>query len=43
MTENDCELVRGSGNAFRDFNDPLENLLSSTPSAAPRQRDRALS
>ena len=26
MTENDFELVRGSGNVFRDFNDPHADL-----------------
>ena len=36
MTENDCELVRGSGNVFRDFNDPHADLKQAKAILAAR-------
>ena len=36
MTENDCELVRGSGHVFRDFNDPHADLKQAKASLAAR-------
>ena len=36
MTEHDCELVRGSGNVFRDFNDPHADLKQAKASLAAR-------
>ena len=36
MTENDFEFVRGSGNVFRDFNDPHADLKRPRPSLRPR-------
>ncbi len=36
MTENDFELVRGSGNVFRDFNDPHADLKQAKAILAAR-------
>ena len=36
MTENDCELIRGSGNVFRDFNDPHADLKQAKAILAAR-------
>ena len=36
MTENDFELVRGSGNVFRDFNDPHADLKQARAILAAR-------
>ena len=36
MTENDFELVRGSGNVFRDFNDPHADLKQAKALLAAR-------
>ena len=36
MTENDFELVRGSGNVFRDFNDPHADLKQAKATLAAR-------
>ena len=36
MTEHDCELVRGSGNVFRDCNDPHADLKQAKASLAAR-------
>ena len=36
MTENDFELVRGSGNVFRNFNDPHADLKQAKASLVAR-------
>ncbi len=36
MTENDCERVQGSGNVFRDFNDPHADLKQAKAILAAR-------
>ena len=36
MTEHDCERVRGSGNVFRDCNDPHADLNQAKASLAAR-------
>ncbi len=36
MTENDFELIRGSGNVFRDFNDPHADLKQAKAILAAR-------
>ena len=36
MTESDCERVRGSGNVFRDCNDPRADLKQARAILAAR-------